>query len=72
MRRLRIGELFLDDLESITRYSLDANHLLKMRAKVLSVELERISTHLFGPFLKVDNSIESKKTTIIEILVLFA
>jgi hypothetical protein len=69
---LRIRELLLNDLESITSYSLDVDHLLKVRAKVLSVELEGISTHLLCPFLKVDNSIESKKTTIIEILVLFA
>jgi hypothetical protein len=72
LRRLRIGELLLNDLESITRYSLDADHLLKVRAKVLSIYLERISTHLLCPFLKVDNSIESKKTAIIEILLLFA
>ncbi len=67
-----IRELLLDDLEGIARYSLGADHLLKVRAKVLSVYLKWISTHLLCPFLKVDNSIESKKTTIIEILVLFA
>jgi hypothetical protein len=72
LRKLRIRELLLNDLEGITRYSLDADHLLKVRAKVLSVELERISTHLFCPFLKVDNCIESKKTTNIKILLLFA
>ncbi len=72
MWRLRIGELLLDDLESITRYSLDADHLLKVRAKVLSVELKRISVHLLCPFLKVDYSIECKKTANIEILLLFA
>ena len=72
LRIARIGELLLNDLEGITRYSLDADHLLKVRAKVLSVELERISAHLLCPFLNVDNSIESKKTANIKILLLFA
>ncbi len=58
--RVRIRELLLDDLKSIASYTFDLDHLSKVRAKVLSVELERISPPLFCPFLEVSNHIDSK------------
>ena len=56
----RIRELLLDDLKSITGNTFDLDHLSKMRTKVISVELERISLQLFCPFLEVSNHIDSK------------